>query len=236
LAVMQQIVVDTTINLRYNMAMQKTTLETLKRFADAIVGLFGDRCEIVIHDFSNLARSVVYIAGNVTNRSIGAPVTDLPLRLLKEFGNNVPDKVGYKNTTGNGKFLKCSTIFLRDQKGKVEGCINFNVTDFVFLSTAFADFSSLVQSPDGEIPFAQLEHYTKSFAETMESTIDTTVAEYGKLPAAMDKNEKFDLMRKLDRAGVFMIKGSVEYLAKVFGLSRYTIYSYLKEIRKTGYA
>ena len=65
----------------------------------------------------------------------------------------------------------------------------------------------------------------------MESVIDTTVAECGKLPAAMDKAEKNDLIRKLDRAGVFMIKGSVEYLAKVFGASRYTIYSYLKEVR-----
>jgi len=213
--------------------MNKERLESFKRFADAVVGLFGERCEVVIHDFSDMAKSVVYIAGNVTNRSVGAPITDLPLRLLKEFGNKAPDKVGYKNTAGNGKFLKCSTIFLRDQKGKIEGCfcINFDVTDFVVFSTAFSDFSSLKQSPDREALFTPQEHYTKSFTETMESVIDTTVAECGKLPAAMDKAEKNDLIRKLDRAGVFMIKGSVEYLAKVFGASRYTIYSYLKEVR-----
>ena len=215
--------------------MQKANLESLKRLADAIVAVFGDRCEVVIHDFSDMARSVVYIAGNVTNRSVGAPITDLPFRLLKEFGNKVPDKIGYKNTAGNGKFLKCSTVFLRDQKGKVEGClcINFDVTDFVFLSMGFSDFSSLAGPADREALFAPQEHYTKSFAETMESVIDTTVAESGKLPATMDKAEKMDLIRKLDRAGVFMIKGSVDYLAKVFGASRFTIYSYLKEARKT---
>jgi len=213
--------------------MNKERLESFERFADAIVGLFGERCEVVIHDFSDMAKSVVYIAGNVTNRSVGAPITDLPLRLLKEFGDKAPDKVGYKNTAGNGKFLKCSTIFLRDQKGKIEGCfcINFDVTDFVVFSTAFSDFSSLKQSLDREALFTAQEHYTKSFSETTESVIDTTVAECGKLPAAMDKTEKNDLIRKLDRAGVFMIKGSVEYLAKVFGASRYTIYSYLKEVR-----
>ena len=213
--------------------MQKTTFESLKRLADAIVAVFGERCEVVIHDFSDMARSVVYIAGNVTNRSVGAPITDLPFRLFKEFGNKVPDKIGYKNTAGNGKFLKCSTVFLRDQKGKVEGClcVNFNVTDFVFLSTGFSDFSSLNQSSDREALFTPQEHYTKSFAETMESVIDTAVAEFGKVPATMDKVEKKDLIRKLDRAGVFMIKGSVDYLAKVFGASRYTIYNYLKEVR-----
>jgi predicted transcriptional regulator YheO len=65
----------------------------------------------------------------------------------------------------------------------------------------------------------------------MESVIDTAVAEFGKLPATMDKADKKELIGKLDRAGVFMIKGSVDYLAKVFGASRYTIYNYLKEVR-----
>jgi predicted transcriptional regulator YheO len=41
----------------------------------------------------------------------------------------------------------------------------------------------------------------------------------------MDRAEKKDIVRKWDRAGVFMIKGAVEYLAKVFGASRYTIYN-----------
>jgi predicted transcriptional regulator YheO len=213
--------------------MHKAAFESSKRLADAIVAVFGERCEVVIHDFNDITRSVVYIAGNVTNRSVGAPITDLPFRLVKEFGNKVPDKIGYKNTAGNGKFLKCSTVFLRDPNGKVEGClcINFDVTDFVFLSTGFSDFSSLNQNSDRQLLFTPQEHYTKSFAETMESVIDTTVAEYGKLPATMDKTEKKDLIRKLDRSGVFMIKGSVDYVAKVFGASRYTIYNYLKEVR-----
>jgi len=213
--------------------MQKTTFKSLKRLADGMVGVFGERCEVVIHDFSDMTRSVVYIAGNVTNRSVGAPMTDLPFKLLKQFGNKVPDKIGYKNTSGNGKFLKCSTIFLRDQKGRVEGClcINFDVTDFVFLSTGFFEFSSLNQAPEREPPFTPQEHYAKSFSETMESIIDTRVAECGKPPATMDKVEKKELIRKLDAGGVFVIKGSVDYVAKVFGLSRYTIYSYLKEVR-----
>jgi len=40
-------------------------------------------------------------------------------------------------------------------------------------------------------------------------------------------------MRRLDKDGVFMIKGSVDYMAKIFGASRYTIYNYLKQIRSS---
>jgi predicted transcriptional regulator YheO len=134
------------------------------------------------------------------------------------------------------RFLKCPTVFLRDQKGERKGClcINFDVTDFVFLSTAFSDFSSLNQSTGREALFTSQEHYTKTFVETMDSLIDATVAECGEVPAMMDKAEKNDLISRLDRAGLFMIKGSVDYLARVFGVSRYAIYSYLKEERNFG--
>ena len=66
----------------------------------------------------------------------------------------------------------------------------------------------------------------------MESIIDATVTRHGKPPAMMDKAEKKEIVRKLDKAGVFMVKGSVNYLAKVFGASRYTVYNYLKEVRE----
>lgn len=39
-------------------------------------------------------------------------------------------------------------------------------------------------------------------------------------------------MQKLDKNGVFTIKGAVYYLVKILGISRYTVYSYLKEVRE----
>ena len=68
----------------------------------------------------------------------------------------------------------------------------------------------------------------------MDSLIDATVAECGEVLAMMDKAEKNDLISRPDRVSLFMIKGSVDYLAKVFGGSRYTIYCYLKEVRNSG--
>jgi len=35
----------------------------------------------------------------------------------------------------------------------------------------------------------------------------------------------------LDKKGVFLVKGSVEQVASVLGVSRYTIYNYLEETR-----
>jgi predicted transcriptional regulator YheO len=123
---------------------------------------------------------------------------------------------------------------VRDEAGKPEGClcINFDVTDFMFVSNAFSDLTFLKNSMPGEKPDTLKEHYTQNFPETMESVIDSVIADNGRLPAMMDKAERMAVVRKLNQAGVFTIKGSVNYLAKVFGASRFTIYNYLKEIRE----
>lgn len=213
--------------------MQKQNLELLKRMAKGIVGVFGKRCEVVIHDFSDITQSVVHIEGNVTNRSLGAPVTSTMMRMLDEFGDQVPDKIAYKITTEDGKVLRCASIFIRNESGGLEGClaINFNISDFMFFSQAFSDFNFMSNNNDNDANGDSLVHFTKKPAESMESIIDATVSRQGKLPAMMDKAERKEVVRKLDKAGVFMVKGAIDYLAKVFGASKYTIYNYLKEVR-----
>lgn len=214
--------------------MQKNNLAFLKQLAKGITAIFGDRCEVVIHDFTDITNSVVHMEGNVTERSVGAPITDLVYKLVNEFGDDAPDKLGYKNTLDRGKVLKCSTIFVRDDEGKIEGCfcINFDVRDFMFLSKAFSEFYPLNSTAKGVAAAQIKEHYAKNFPETMESVIDGMLAEYPKVPAMMDRDEKKQIVQKLDKSGVFTIKGAVIYLAKVLGVSRYTIYSYLKEVRE----
>ena len=214
--------------------MQKKNLAFLKQLAKGINAIFGDRCECVIHDFTDITSSLVHMDGNVTDRVVGAPITDLVYKLVNEFGDDAPDKIGYKNTLDKGKVLKCSTMFVRDDEGKLEGCfcINFDVRDFIFLSKAFSEFNPLNSTADGTA--AQIkEHYAKNFPETMESVIDGMLADCPKVPAMMNREEKKQIVQKLDKSGVFSIKGAVVYLAKVLGVSRYTIYSYLKEVRDT---
>ena len=214
--------------------MDQNNLEFLKNLAKGIISVFGNRCEVVIHDFSDFKKSLVYIEGDISKRSIGCPLPDMLYRLLKDFGNDAPDKFGYKSTTQDGKILKCSTTMIRDDEGKVEGCfcINFNVTDFTFLATAFSDFTFLASKGiDGNGKGINQDVTPSNFAESMESAIDIAVAEHGKVPSMMDKADKLEVMQNLDKDGVFMIKGSVDYMARVFGASRYTIYNYLKLIR-----
>ena len=214
--------------------MLRQNLEFLIRVAKGIVSVFGKRCEVVIHDFSDITQSVVHIEGNVTNRSVGAPVTSTMMRMLEEFGDQVPDKIAYKITTEDGKVLRCASIFLRNDCGDVEGClaINFNISDFMFFSQAFSDFTFMSNATSNGTNGEALVHFSNKPTQSMESIIDGMVIQHEKLPAMMNKAEKKEIVSKLDKAGVFTVKGSIDYLAKVFGASKYTIYNYLKEVRQ----
>ena len=209
--------------------MDAHQLDTLIQLAEGMRALLGERCEAVIHDFKNISKSVVYVSGNITKRSVGAPITDMAFKLLNEFGDDVPDKLGYKSITEDGKVLKCSTMFIRNNEGKVVGSfgINYDVTDFINLSTLFADYTNLSSSANGS-----QARYAHNMQETMESLIDQAVGDFGKTAAAMKREDRKEVVGRLEKSGVFMIKGAVQYLAKLLGTSRYTIYSYLKEIRE----
>jgi predicted transcriptional regulator YheO len=61
--------------------------------------------------------------------------------------------------------------------------------------------------------------------------ITKAVGEMGKTPAAMSREEKMEVVKRLEERGAFLVKRSAEQVADALDLSRYTIFAYLKEIR-----
>ena len=61
--------------------------------------------------------------------------------------------------------------------------------------------------------------------------VTKAVGELGKTPAAMTREEKMEVVKRLEERGAFLVKRSAEQVAEALDLSRYTIFAYLKEIR-----
>ena len=57
----------------------------------------------------------------------------------------------------------------------------------------------------------------------------------GKPAALMDKGEKVRAIRFLNDAGAFLITRSGPQVCQVFGISKYTLYSYLDEAKRFGH-
>lgn len=194
--------------------------------ADMIVGTFGSHCETIIHDFSQLNSSLIYINGNVTGRKVGAPITNIILQHLKNKGDMVDDMIGFTTRTKNGKFLKSSITFIRDEKQKVIGClgVNFDITAFATVNQIINEFTK-TQEFSHMTP--QLELYENNIEEIFETMIDMTINQYGIPVAEMRREDKKDIVQKLDSKGVFLIQGSMEKVAHSLNVSKQTIYNYL---------
>lgn len=201
--------------------------ENHKRLAKTLVDTFGRNCEVAIHDFEMLPNSLVHIEGTVTQRKPGAPITDLVIRAFKREGDGIADQVNYSTTTRDGRNLKSSTSFIRDEQGVVIGafCINFDISPFMNASAAIDEFIQTVETDEGKETFAS------SLNETVESFFGFALAKMGKHPSSMTKDERVQFVEILEDQGAFLLKGAVEQVARAMGVSRFSVYNYLKEIR-----
>jgi len=206
--------------------MKECIFENYRRLAEGIAELFGRNCEVVIHDFDNLPNSLVHIEGDVTHRKLGAPITDLVLRAMRQEGRDIKDHKNYPTLTSDGRKMKSFTSFIRDPEGEVIGafCINFDISDFINAKGLLEDFTRVADANDD-----RAETFASSLNETVDALMDRAVKSMGKLPVAMSKGERVQFVEALEDQGVFLIKGSVELVAQAMGVSRYTIYNYLKE-------
>ena len=69
---------------------REATFALLKQLSVGIAKLFAPHCEVVIHDFSDLERSIIHIDGNISGRRVGGSATDLLLMQARN-GDTVRD-------------------------------------------------------------------------------------------------------------------------------------------------
>jgi len=211
---------------------RKEIFKRLQQIAEAITRVFGKHCETCIHDLDNLHQSLVHVSGSVTGRSIGAPATDLLVKALKTPDDLLEDLHNYRTISGDGRILKSSTVFIRDSRNKpvFAFCINVDTTDFFNASRALASFLAPEPPRLSSEPVDSTETFAHSPAETIEALFRQAVEEIGKLPASMNTEEKTNLVELLERNGALQFKGAVEQIAVLTGVSKYTIYNYLKKL------
>lgn len=197
-------------------------------FVEGLASTFGSNCEVVLHDFTNMQNSIVTIAnGHVTGRSVGSPMTEYSLKVVKK-GDTDQDIINYTGKSYDGKVLKSSTFFLKDDEGVTVGCfcINMDLTELYAARKVLDDIMKI----DDDTKRAE-EINTNRVNDVLNDIVLITIEDAGKPVAYMSKEEKVQIVKKLNDQGAFLIKGAIDYVAKVLCVSRYTIYNYLDEIR-----
>ena len=205
--------------------MESGKLEELRHIARGIAAQFGPNCEVVVHDLSQHPdHTIVAIEnGHVSGRKLGDGPSQVVLEQLGKDGRAPEDQLCYLTRTPDGKLLKSSSIYIRDESGRVCAifCINFDISALAMAEQALAGLTSA--HPAGE----ETPRITHNVNDLLDDLIEQSDRLIGKPVALMSKEDKVRAIHFLNEHGALLVTKSGDKIAKHFGISKYTLYSYL---------
>ena len=209
--------------------MESKRLEMLKQLADGIAAQFGDKCEVVIHDVNSMNHSIVYIVnGHVSGRKVGDGGSRVVIEQAIQSDAQPRDELCYLTRTPDGKILKSSSIYIRNGKGAVTGIfsINYDVTGLMMLQREIGEALAPLGGKQSE------PEKIVNVNDLLDELIEQSVQLVGKPVAMMNKEDKMRAIQFLNQSGAFLVTKSGDKVAKYFGISKYTLYSYIDANKK----
>lgn len=210
--------------------------------------VLGPDYEVTLHDVSDVNHSLVAIAnGHISGRSIGAPLTNVALQIINsrsyESGNW---RLNYRGLSVGNKVLRSSTLFIKDENGALAGllCINFDDSRYqdladqvlklchpdVFVNSNFQyDAAAIRRTPvcaeDSEAFYDSAENASGSAIRSVIERMQ--LAE----PSHLNTQKRVQIIRELEKQGVFLLKGAVRTAADILNCSQASIYRYRSQLR-----
>lgn len=199
------------------------TMEFLKRIAVALSVQFGDNCEVVVHDLRQADNTIIAIEnGHVSNRKLGDGPSHIVLEAMTKPPEELHDQLGYLGKTHDGRIVKSSTIYIRDDDQAVVGVLSINY-DITGLLMAESAVKSIINHAEDHRP----ERIPQNVNDLLDDLIEQSVSAVGKPVALMTKEDKIRAIQYLNKAGAFLITKSGDKVSRHFGISKYTLYSYI---------
>ena len=210
----------------------ETHMDLLERLSKGIAALFGDNCEVTVHDLtSGYENTIVSIEnGHVTGRHIGDGASELVLKAITEDSENVEDQYCYLARTKSGRMVKSSSIYVRDDDGKLVGLfgINYDITDLIMAQRAIDTAVSVEKNQDEK----NIGAITTNVTDLLDRLIEEADAFIAKPVAMMTKDDKTQAIQYLADKGAFLIKKAGDKVSRHYDISKYTLYNYMDAERQ----
>ena len=208
----------------------RKTIRSMETVVDGIASVFGSFCEVVLHSLENPGRSVVRIAnGAATGRDVDSPITEEALKQLHEIALQEGSDIRHSTKrTPEGQLFKCTSMVIRNALKKPVGMLCININMSISASEFIQAFAQTDQSPATVVG-----HFPASVDDLVENTIDSTIVEVNGNQQLSNKVKNKHIIMSLYEKGIFDIKESVPLVARKLGVSRHTVYLYIRQ-RKLG--
>lgn len=217
--------------------MNDNQIRNYTRFVHFLGGALGPDYEVVLSDLKSI---LAICHGEISGRAVGSPLTELTRQIIhSKLYLDEDSKLNYQGVTASGKILRCSTFYMKSPSGALEGlfCINFDDTRYKEL----ADRVFLLCHPD-EYVFhnVAISQNKDETSETFYTDIDAVIEDTCRKVLRgkdVDKSrltykEKMDIIRELNKVGIFTIKGAIPTVSKKIHSSVASIYRYLSLVKE----
>ena len=206
--------------------MSKHTLAMLQQIAHGIAIHFGNNCEVLVHDLTAdyTNSSIVIIEnGTVTMRKIGDGPSHVVLEALHSDHKTLEDKLSYLTKTKDGRILKSSSMFIRGENNAIEAVfsINLDITPMQMAENVLQQLISPISAKN------EPENIPQNVNDLLDELIEQSVRIVGKPVALMNKEDKIAAIKFLNGSGASLITKSGDKISTYFGISKYTLYSYI---------
>ncbi|WP_374729962.1 helix-turn-helix transcriptional regulator [Caballeronia temeraria] len=201
---------------------REALLARYAHIADSITTLFFPYAEVVIHDLSD--QTIAYLSNNLSKREIG---DDSALEDVEETARD--RLVGpYEKLNWDGRRMRCVSTALFDDAGHAAGvmCINFNIAAFEEMRSTLDLFlrgAGVVAQP--------VELFKDDWQERINTFLHGWLRERQIALNSLTRDHRRELVEALHAQGAFKGKSSANYVAKVLGMGRATVYKHLREMK-----
>jgi D-arginine utilization repressor len=200
----------------------KQFLKNAIPFAEAFSRLLYPLAEIVIHNLETDKIEAIY--NPISKRKIG----DNSFLDRVAFDEDQTVIGPYHKTNWDGRPLKSMTIVLRDTDGKAKGClcINLDISIFSQIESVMSSFCNA----DISIPKSSEKLFKEDFYEKINLYVQKFCTNKQVKLEHLHRTEKQKLIRDLSKDGAFNGKKAADYIGRILGISRATVYNYLNEV------
>lgn len=202
----------------------KKTLESYKLLIEGLAKYLGNSYELVLHSLEDLDNSVIAIFnGEHTGRKVGAPITDLALKMLDQIENGDENTIVYFSQNKKGEPLKSATIAIKGDDNKVIGLLCINM----YLNTSLKDILESL-TPNKAIT----ENYNQNSTELIKSAYEIEKANVLADSSILPSNKNKVIIERLYDKGIFQMKDAVPEIESLMCLSKNTVYLHIRNYKK----
>lgn len=213
-------------------SQDKKILTAYEDITEGIAAFLGSYCEVALHSLEDPERALIKIANaHHTNRKLGAALTEHGAQIVHDYKETKKqDRTCYTTSSETGQPMRSLfTVITNGDKPIGLLGINFNMniplSEFISTFSLFCQFPPQNTGQQDQLTPNSVEDLIHNAVSEMVTNISTNI----NIPNH-EKNKY--IVYGLHEKGIFEIKGSVLLVAKELKLSKYTIYSYIRELKE----